>query len=81
MHAGADDAPIAEAFSGVEIIELDDDLAVRAAAVGPATLRTLDAIHLASALLVADEVDAVVAYDARLADAAQAAGLTVVAPA
>ena len=43
-------------------------------------LSTLDALHLASALLLGDALTAFVAYDHRLADAAQAAGLAVVAP-
>ncbi|MDQ2934624.1 MAG: PIN domain-containing protein [Chloroflexota bacterium] len=81
LRAGVSGAPIAEAFLGVEIIELDADVAARAAVVEPAMLRTLDAIHLVSALMVADQVDALVTYDVRLADAARWAGLTVVAPA
>jgi predicted nucleic acid-binding protein len=43
-----------------------------------ATVRTLDAIHLATALRV--EVDALLAYDHRLQAAARAQGLTVLAP-
>lgn len=62
-------------------IELDASIAESAAEIGPATLRSLDAIHLASALALADELEAFVTYDARLADAARSAGLTVVAPA
>lgn len=38
-------------------------------------LRTLDDIHLASAVLLQDEMTVFVAYDHCLADAAQAAGL------
>ncbi len=49
-----------------------------AAAVGPASLRSLDAIHLATALR--EDVDLLVAYDERLAHAAAEAGLTAVAP-
>lgn len=45
------------------------------------TLRSLDAIHLASAILMRNEIDAVITYDNRLADAAKAEGLPVVAPA
>jgi predicted nucleic acid-binding protein len=63
------------------IVEIDDGVAEAAGAVQPTSLRTLDAIHLASALTLAPELDALVTYDARLADAARAAGLTVVAPA
>ncbi len=49
--------------------ELDDPL-----------LRTLDALHLASALLLGDELTAFVAYDQRLVEAARAAGLRVRVP-
>lgn len=43
-------------------------------------LRTLDAIHLATALLIREDVDVLLTYDARLAAAAQAHGLTTAAP-
>lgn len=63
------------------IIEVDEGVAESAGAVHPTSLRTLDAIHLASALTLAPELDALITYDARLADAARAAGLNVVSPA
>ena len=47
---------------------------------GPDTLRSLDAIHLASALALAPDVVAFVTYDQRLYDAAGSAGLPAVAP-
>lgn len=74
-------APIADAFDGTEVIELDAALAARAGAVEPAALRALDAIHLASAMSMGGELDAFVTYDARQADAARARGLTVESPA
>lgn len=43
-------------------------------------LRTLDALHLASAVLLSEELTAFIAYDHRLAVAAQAAGLVVATP-
>jgi len=68
-------------MASVEIIELDRSIARSAAIIPPIGLKTLDAIHLASALAIADEVDAFVTYDLRLAEAARAAGLPVVRPA
>lgn len=62
-------------------IELDATVAESAARIGPATLRSLDALHLASALALSDDLESFVTYDSRLADAARAAGMTVVAPA
>jgi predicted nucleic acid-binding protein len=64
----------------VDVIELDAAIAASAARMAPPTIRSLDAIHLASALAVGDELDAFVTYDMRLADAAARAGLTVRAP-
>jgi predicted nucleic acid-binding protein len=52
----------------------------RAGEVDGPLLRTLDALHLASALAVRDELTSFVAYDRRLAAAAADAGLTCVTP-
>jgi predicted nucleic acid-binding protein len=65
----------------VQIVRLDDDLLDAAALIDPAVLRSLDAIHLASAQLVARELEAVVTYDRRMRTAAERIGLVVVAPA
>ncbi len=46
--------------------------------VAPPLLRTLDAVHLATAILL--DVDVVVAYDARLVDACRQNGLTTTMP-
>lgn len=64
----------------MDFVELDETVAERAGTLQPAGLRSLDAIHLASALAVADELDAFVTYDARQADAARALGLAVESP-
>jgi predicted nucleic acid-binding protein len=52
-----------------------------AAALGPSTLRTLDAIHLATALALREDLEMVVTYDRRLRVAAERAHIEVVAPA
>ena len=70
-----------EAFTAVALAELDAGIANRAADLGPPTLRALDAIHLATALVLGDELAAFVTYDGRLSEAAREAGLEVVAPA
>lgn len=49
--------------------------------IDPPTLRSLDALHLAAALGLGDELDGIVTYDDRLADAAVKLGIPVVAPA
>ena len=67
-------------LSGVDVIDLDVAVAEAAAVVGPG-LRTLDAIHLASALALGTDLLALVTYDNRLAGAARAVGLEVESPA
>jgi uncharacterized protein len=44
------------------------------------TLRSLDAIHLATSVSLRDDLDAFVSYDERLAGAAEPAGIPVTAP-
>ncbi|MGH9226579.1 MAG: type II toxin-antitoxin system VapC family toxin [Acidimicrobiales bacterium] len=62
-------------------VSLDRALLDSAAAIGPGTvLRSLDAIHLASAQLIAADLRAIVTYDQRMAAAAAAIGLPVDAP-
>ncbi|MBA3419073.1 MAG: type II toxin-antitoxin system VapC family toxin [Geodermatophilaceae bacterium] len=51
-----------------------------AAALHPAQLRSLDAIHIASALRLGARLTSMVCYDERLGEAARTAGLAVDAP-
>lgn len=77
------DPGLAEARAVVgdlDLIPLDRAVQDFACDIGDPLLRTLDALHLASALLLGDVLTAFVAYDQRLADGAQAAGLSVAAP-
>jgi predicted nucleic acid-binding protein len=77
--AGADER-VERVLERIAKLELDASLAAEAGRLGPTGLRTLDAIHLASALALGPQLDALVTYDTRLADAAIANGLEVVAP-
>lgn len=61
-------------------IGLDEEVLRAAARLDPGELRSLDAIHLATALSLGEQLGAMVAYDARLAEAARVNGLTVLAP-
>jgi predicted nucleic acid-binding protein len=63
-----------------EVFELDEEIGRRAGGLAPASMRTLDAIHVATALAL-EAVDAFVTYDDRQAEAARAVGLPVVRPA
>ena len=65
----------------VDLIDLDAGTRIFAQTVRPPTVRSLDAIHLATALRVEPRLTSFVTYDKRLADAARVAGLTVDAPA
>jgi predicted nucleic acid-binding protein len=53
----------------------------RAADLDPDLLRSLDALHLAAALELGDDLDGFVTYDDRLAGAARLHGVNVIAPA
>lgn len=71
---------IGEVSEALVLIEMDQKLVETAAAIHPIALRSLDAIHLASALAAGEPPVEVITYDQRLADAARANGLTVVQP-
>ena len=64
----------------ISLLPLDDVVLEEATALQPAGLRSLDAIHLATALSVRKEIGAFLAYDDRLAQAAKEQGLPVVQP-
>ncbi|HEU0335749.1 MAG TPA: type II toxin-antitoxin system VapC family toxin [Gaiellaceae bacterium] len=69
-----------DALAECDIVLLRSPLLVAAAALDPPTLRTLDAIHLATALSLAGVLDAFVAYDQSLLAAARYHGLDVASP-
>jgi uncharacterized protein len=64
----------------IELVELDPAIRALARTVRPVSVRTLDAIHLATALRLGERARWFVTYDKRLANAAAAVGLDVVAP-
>jgi hypothetical protein len=79
--SGEDGAGAARAqLAGVRLLPLTASIRRRACELEPATLRSLDAIHLATALDLGERLACVYAYDARLATAAGGAGLRVCAP-
>ncbi len=61
-------------------IAIDDDIVEGAMNEPDRRLRSLDAIHLATARVLAAELDGLVTYDDRLIRASADAGLTVVSP-
>ena len=64
----------------IALVHIDEQTLRSASHLAPTGLRTLDAIHLATVLSLADDVDALITYDTRLADAAVDAGLEVRSP-
>jgi predicted nucleic acid-binding protein len=70
-------------LTGVALVPLDDAILTSSETVHPATVATLDAIHLVTALRLASAgvLETIMTYDARLADGAQEHGLHVLAPA
>lgn len=62
-------------LAGLTLIPVDQTTLERAAGLGGYGLRTLDAIHLATALSVGKDLDSFIAYDLRLLAAAQASGV------
>jgi len=64
----------------LDVVEAGEVVRARAALLDPLTLRSLDAIHLATALEASEELDGLVTYDSRLAAAAETFGLAVLAP-
>jgi predicted nucleic acid-binding protein len=63
----------------MDLVELDAGIRILAQTVRPATVRSLDAVHLATALRV-QPLTSFVSYDKRLADAARSTGLPVDCP-
>jgi predicted nucleic acid-binding protein len=80
-HAPAAVARLHLVLDLVDLVDLDAGTRILAQTVKPATVRSLDAIHLATALRVEPRLTSFVTYDKRLADAARVAGLTVDGPA
>jgi len=67
-------------LEGLVYIGADVTLCDEAGIMRPPELRSLDAIHLASARTLGRKLEAVVTYDHRLADAAAWYGMPVVSP-
>lgn len=73
--------PVARSvLSRVALVLADDEILFSAARLEPVALRSLDAIHLATALRLRDTLAAFVSYDERQLEAAAALGLPVSSP-
>lgn len=68
-------------ISGIGLVRVDGAVLSSATRLEqPPELRTLDAIHLATALSAGEDLGAMICYDARLAQAATRLGVTMMAP-
>ena len=80
-HLGPDAlATVREGLRRVDLIGIDDRTLDAAGTLEPQVLRTLDAIHLATAMAVGDDLEAIVTYDERMVEAARLMGLSTVSP-
>ncbi|MGH9367143.1 MAG: type II toxin-antitoxin system VapC family toxin [Thermoanaerobaculia bacterium] len=70
-----------DVLARIALVRIDDDVLETASRLDPPELRSLDAIHVATALSLAPGFGVFVAYDRRLCDAARSAGLPVSSPA
>ncbi len=80
-HSPSAVARLGRVLDPIELVDLDSATRALARTVSPASVRSLDAIHLATALRLGSRVQWFVTYDKRLGDAAAGVGLDVAAPA
>jgi predicted nucleic acid-binding protein len=69
-----------EVLRRFDLLRLSERVLSAAGSLEPSELRSLDAIHLATAAQLGASLTAVVTYDVRMAEAARAQGIRVVAP-
>ena len=67
-------------LAAIHLVRLDDSLLDHASGLGPPTLRSLDAIHLASALSLGADLGTIITYDQRMIDGVVALGLPLTSP-
>lgn len=64
----------------IDMVDMAPRIRILAQTVRPATVRSLDAIHLGTALSIRPGLTSFITYDKRLADAARTTGLPVAIP-
>jgi uncharacterized protein len=73
-------AAVREGLRRIDLVGIDDRVLDAAGALDPRVLRTLDAIHLATALAIGDDLEAIITYDERMVEAARLLGIVTAAP-
>lgn len=67
-------------LDSLEVLTVSAATFEAAGRLAPDTLRSLDAIHLAAALELGDDLEGLVTYDARMVEAAEANGIVAFGP-
>lgn len=81
LRAGGGALPRVDlALDRVGLVDITDAVIGSASRIPEPNLRSLDAIHLATAIMLGRDVDVMLTYDQRLADTASASGVAVTAP-
>lgn len=78
--AQAADLAVVQVLLAVNLVPVAADVIETAATLGPPGLRSLDALHLATALTIRQHISVMLTYDDRLGRAAGASGFAVAAP-
>ena len=73
-------ASVREALRRIDLVAIDDRILDAAGTLEPRVLRALDAIHVATAVAIGDDLDVIVTYDDRMAEAARLLGLSTAMP-
>ena len=71
---------VSEVLDAVYLLDLTSPILEQAASLRPSPVRSLDAIHIATAISVGDPDLEVITYDERMAEAVRANGLHVAQP-
>lgn len=79
-YGAAEQRRAGELLARIALVDVDRAILRAAAAIAPSNLRSLDAIHLATALSLGQDLAGIITYDQRLAEAAIGADLEVWAP-
>lgn len=69
-----------EVLECITLLDVTTQIYEEAARINPPALRTLDSVHLAVALDLGDDLESIVTYDDRLAEAATANGVLITTP-
>ena len=80
LEGAAGIARARDVLSSVELIRVSDRILNAAGLLRPADVRSLDAIHLATAQQLGPDLSRLIAYDERMLEAANALGLKTLAP-